>query len=178
MPAQSKAQRRLFGWARGVQKGTATTAPASVTRLAESMKPATLNHFAKTPEKKLPEHVKTAYARGFIKAACLTGMSAGQLVNLVKQASSGMLPAVMGAIPGALAGGYIGHDRAQERKQEDPNYTGSPTHAALLGAGLGAGVGGLAGAGIGSVGWERGIQDESQHNEALMRMLTNQYMGA
>lgn len=89
-----------------------------------------------------------------------------------------MLPALMGAVPGAAVGGYMAHDRAIERKKEDPQYTGNPNHAGILGSLLGAGAGGMIGAGAGGVGHDRGVQDESERNAALMHMLTNRYMGA
>jgi hypothetical protein len=116
-----------------------------------------------------------AFTRGFVKAACTHGLPPSQLAHIIKIASSGMLPAMLGAAPGALLGGYMGYDRAQERKKEDPLYSGSPGGAALSGSLLGAGAGGLLGAGAGAVGWERGVGDANNNHSELLRQLMSMY---
>jgi hypothetical protein len=60
MPAESVAQRRLFGIVRGLQEGTVDKSKVSgeVKEVAKEVSPEQADHFAKTPEKGLPEKKK------------------------------------------------------------------------------------------------------------------------
>ena len=58
MPAVSRKQQRLFGWALACKNGKSKHCPPSVKKLADTMDADELEKFAKTSHKDLPEKVK------------------------------------------------------------------------------------------------------------------------
>jgi len=56
--AKSKAQQRLFGMARAVQKGKMKAPSKTVASIAKGVEPKEVEKFAKTKHKGLPEKVK------------------------------------------------------------------------------------------------------------------------
>jgi hypothetical protein len=58
MPATSKTQQKLFGWALACKRGESDNCPVNVKKLADSMSEEELEKFAKTPHKGLPAKVE------------------------------------------------------------------------------------------------------------------------
>ena len=77
MPAESKSQRRLMGWAEAYKKHQVKSAPAKVKSVANSMSSTQLGHFSHTKERGLPEHVKAAFVSGVLKRAKQLGYTMG-----------------------------------------------------------------------------------------------------
>jgi 2'-5' RNA ligase len=57
MPAVSKRQRHIFGWALACKRGESNYCPKRIKKLSDTMSIKKLRDFAKTKEKNLPQHV-------------------------------------------------------------------------------------------------------------------------
>ena len=70
MPATSLAQKRLFSMVKAHQHGK-LRGPVSpqIAEMASTISPTDVGHFSKTPQHGLPERVKKAFYRGFLKQA-------------------------------------------------------------------------------------------------------------
>ena len=69
MPAQSKSQKALFSMVRAYKHGDLPHPSGKIKEVAEHVSDESASHFSKTPAKGLPEHVKEAFVRGFLKRA-------------------------------------------------------------------------------------------------------------
>lgn len=58
MPAKSKSQQRLFGWALACKKDSSNSCPPSVKKLVDSMSEEELEKYAKTSNEDLPNKIK------------------------------------------------------------------------------------------------------------------------
>jgi hypothetical protein len=66
MPAVSKTQRKLMGWAHACKTGKVKNCPPNIQKVAKTMSQKDLKKFAKTKEKTLPSSVKeTSYRPTF-----------------------------------------------------------------------------------------------------------------
>lgn len=164
MPSHSKAQQRFFGMVHAYQKGKLNT-PVSdrIKDVAGNIGPVAATHFAQTKHKGLPNHVKKAYANGFMKAAEAYGLDTPVAIELYKKSSAGWAPAMMGAVPGALVGGYMGGQQAETEEDKRKKM--------LLGALAGGGGGALLGNAVGSLGYQDGVGDTA----AFQRLLLNSF---
>lgn len=114
MPAKSKSQQRLFGMAHALQKGTLSPSSVSpaVRRIAKEVSPESVDHFADTRRKGLPEHSKKA-GHGFF-----------HLMRSVQQGGKS-LNSVSESVASA-AKKHIPKDATEVKESGDSNVTFTP----------------------------------------------------
>jgi hypothetical protein len=86
MPATSKTQQRLFGWALACKKGESDNCPVNVKKLADSMSEEELEKYASTSHKDLPDQAKESVVE------CISEMDIEGLDLLEKETKTEVAP--------------------------------------------------------------------------------------
>lgn len=83
MPSESKSQQRYFGMVRAIQEGKLNPRKVSpkMRQTAKEISPQAAHEFAHTKRQGLPEHVKQAFIRGYLKQAQSKQADFGAILN-------------------------------------------------------------------------------------------------